>query len=93
MEFLLCRNRVADFARWKAVFDSHASGYRAAGLYLAGLWRGVEAPDDVFFLFRVESLVRAREFLDAPDAAEAGRVAGVIGGEYHSLESVQGYGD
>jgi hypothetical protein len=93
MEFLLCRNRVADFARWKAVFDSHASAHRAAGLRLLHLWRAVPDPDDVFFLFRVESVARAREFLDAPEAAEAGRVAGVIGGEYHLLESVQGYGD
>jgi len=32
MIVMLCRNRVTDFSKWKAVFDSHAQAHRAAGL-------------------------------------------------------------
>jgi hypothetical protein len=31
MIHLLCRNKVADFAKWKQVFDSHARAHREAG--------------------------------------------------------------
>ena len=30
MTYMLCRNRVKDFARWKAVFSSHADAHREA---------------------------------------------------------------
>ena len=91
MPFLLCRNRVADFSRWRAVFISHESAHRRAGLHLLGIWPRTENRDDVFFMFRVDSFERARAFIADPGAAEAGAVAGVVDGEYHFLEDVGGY--
>lgn len=32
MMVMLCRNRVADFARWKSIIDSHAKAHRQSGL-------------------------------------------------------------
>jgi hypothetical protein len=83
---MLCRNRVENYTRWKAIFDSHASAHRAAGLELTDLWRDVSDPNDVFFLFAVSYVTRARAFLEDPAAAEAGRDAGVVEGEIHLLE-------
>ena len=60
---MLCRNRVADFETWKAVFDSHAGAHRTAGLKLVRFWRSVEDPNEVFFLFDVESLEKAQQFI------------------------------
>jgi hypothetical protein len=91
MVVMLCRNRVADFAKWKAVFDSHAPAHRAAGLRLMNLWRAVEESNNVFFLFEVTSLDKARAFISNPAAAEAGKASGVLDGEYHFLESGTGY--
>lgn len=91
MIILLCRNRVADFPKWKAIFDSHTQAHRAAGLRLRELWRELEEPNNVFFVFEVESLERARSFIDDPAAAEAGKSSGVLDGEYHFLETSQGY--
>jgi hypothetical protein len=88
---LLCRNRVSDYDRWKAVFDSHADAHRAAGLVLRKLWRSTEDPDEVFFLFSVESVARAREFMNAPDSAAAGPAAGVLDGDYHFIADSNGY--
>jgi hypothetical protein len=85
MKYLLCRNRVTDFRRWRRVFDSHAGAHRAAGLLLTGLWRGAEKPGDVFFLFTVSDMRKARAFISAPGAAEAGKRSGVVEGEYHFI--------
>jgi hypothetical protein len=91
MTYMLCRNRVADYARWKAVFASHAETHREAGLRLAHIWRGTEEPDNVFFVFEVASLEKAREFVGDPEAARAGAASGVVDGEYHFVEDVGGY--
>ena len=91
MVFLLCRNRVKDFPAWKQVFDSHANSHRVAGLHLTSLWRSTEEPNNVFFLFAVADLDKAREFLNAPDAGDAAAESGVLDGEYHFLESSGGY--
>jgi hypothetical protein len=91
MIVMLCRNRVADFLRWKAVFDSHAQAHRAPGLRLRDLWREVEEPNNVFFMFEVVSLNTAQAFISDPAAAETGKSSGVLDGEYHFLETSAGY--
>ena len=88
---MLCRNRVADFAKWKGVFDSHSQPHRDAGLHLKNGWRDMKQPDNVFFLFEVTNIDKAREFISNPAAAEAGKSAGVLDGEYHFLESSAAY--
>jgi len=91
MTYMLCRNRVADFSRWKAVFASHEAAHRNAGLRLTHIWRGAEEPNNVFFAFEVGSTDRAREFIGNPEAARAGADSGVIDGEYHFVEDAGGY--
>lgn len=91
MSYLLCRNRVAEFFRWKAVFDSHASSHREAGMHLVNVWRAIDEPNDVFFLFEIDSIEAAKEFMAQP-IAEEGRVSsGALDGEFHFLEAVGGY--
>jgi hypothetical protein len=87
MTVMLCKNRVADFSKWKAVFVSHAQAHRAAGLRLRDLWRELEDPNNVFFVFEVANLDKARAFISDPAAAEAGKTSGVQEGEFHFLES------
>lgn len=82
-QIMLCRNRVKGFVRWKAIFDSHSAAHRSYGMHLVNLWRTVGDENTVFFLFRLESIEQARAFISASEAAETGRSAGVIDGEYH----------
>jgi len=89
--YMLCRNRVAGFARWKAVFASHESAHQNASLRLVKMWRTVEDPDNIFFLFEVGSLEMARNFISNPEAAKAAEASGVIDGEYHFVEDAGGY--
>jgi CRISPR/Cas system CSM-associated protein Csm4 (group 5 of RAMP superfamily) len=83
---MLCRNRIADFAKWKTVFDSHAQAHRDAALKLEHVWRSMEDPNNVFFVFQVLDINLARAFIQTPDAEEAGKASGVIDGEYHFVE-------
>jgi hypothetical protein len=91
MNYLLCRNRVADFPRWKAVFASHEAAHRQAGLRLANIWHSIEEPCNIFFLFEVASIEKAREFISNPEAAKAAQTSGVIDGEYHFIEDAGSY--
>jgi hypothetical protein len=68
MTYMLCRNRVADFAQWKSVFDSHLRAHQETGLRLVNLWRCIDVPNNVFFLFQVSSLERAQRFISDPEA-------------------------
>ena len=88
MTYMLCRNRVADFSRWKAVFVSHQAAHQEAGLRLVHIWRAIEDANDIFFLFEVDSMEKARGFIGNPEAAKAGEVAGVLDGEYHFIGAV-----
>ncbi|MFY9675977.1 MAG: hypothetical protein WAK13_16065 [Terriglobales bacterium] len=90
MTYMLCRNRVLDFSRWRAVFSSHEHDHRNAGLNLVRLM--VENGTNVFFMFEVANMEKARAFISAPDAAKAAEASGVIDGEYHFVEDAGGYG-
>jgi hypothetical protein len=91
MTYMLCRNRVADFSQWKAVFASHAAGHQDAGLRLVNIWRSVAEPNNVFFIFEVASIEKARVFISNPAAAKAAESSGVVDGEYHFVEDAGGY--
>ena len=91
MTYMLCRNRVTDFPRWKAIFSSHAATHRDAGLGLVNMWRSIEDPNNIFFMFEVASLEKAREFISNPEAATAADASGVVDGEYHFVKDAGGY--
>ena len=91
MTYMLCRNRVADFSRWIAVFASHQAAHQEAGLRLVHIWRVVEDPNNIFFMFEVASMDTAREFIGNPEAAKAGQASGVLDGEYHFVEDAGAY--
>ena len=85
---MLCRNRVADYANWREVFDSHSGDHARTGLRLIGLWRDVQDANSVFFNFEVTDMERARAFISSPESEQAGKDSGVIDGEYHFAEAV-----
>ena len=87
MLHLLCRNRVKDYACWRASFDRHAEAQRAAGFTLLNVWRALEDANNVFFLFEVASVEQANAFMATPEAAAEGERSGVLEGDYHYLVS------
>jgi hypothetical protein len=87
MMYLLSRNKVSNFEKWHQGFTSHAEDHRSAGLKLVHLWHDVEDRNNVFLVFEVSDIKQARAFIDAPEAAKAGKEFGVLEGEYHFVES------
>jgi hypothetical protein len=83
---MLCRNKVADFAKWKAAFDSHAEAQEEAGLRLEQMWRNVEDEGEVFFLFSVADIERAKAFLTAEPPENAAQKYGVLEGNIWFVE-------
>ncbi len=79
MYYLLCKHNVADYTKWRRVFDSHADAQRQSGLHLLHVLRDVTDPDLVVLLFRVDDLSRARAFITTPSASEAAEISGVLG--------------
>lgn len=85
---LLVRNKVKVFDHWKSVFDANLEPPQAAGLILSEMWRSVDDPNEVYFLFDVEDRARAEAFMKAPESQAIGVEAGVIEGEVHFVTRV-----
>jgi hypothetical protein len=88
---MLCRNKVQDYEVWRRIFDSHKPLHLKAGLQLSKIWRSMEDDRNIFFLFEILDLEKARVFVSAPDNEQIGRDAGVIDGEILYLEELAGY--
>jgi len=79
MTYLFVRHKVADFARWKGVFDSYAAAQEESGLVIDRLLHTTDDPPEVVMLFRVTDVKKAEAFMNTPEAAAAKDESGVIG--------------
>jgi hypothetical protein len=48
----------------KAVLKADAPQHAEEGLYLVYLWSNVDNPQEVLFLFRVDKIARAKQFIE-----------------------------
>ncbi|HXG35130.1 MAG TPA: hypothetical protein VNJ11_17325 [Bryobacteraceae bacterium] len=78
MILMLVRHKVADFNAWKRVFDSHAEAQRAAGLRVERVLRNFDDANEVFLLFEVTDVEKARAFITSPLLPQVMRMAGVV---------------
>jgi len=79
MTHLLVRHNVADFAKWKTLYDAHLTARQKAGLREKNLLRSVDNPNEVVLLFEAEDLKKAQAFSESSDLREAMQKAGVVG--------------
>ena len=77
MNHLLIRHRVADFPRWKTVYDAHAAARTQAGLKERDLWHDMADPSQIVLLYEVADVQKARDFCESADLREAMQKAGV----------------
>ena len=64
---VLVRHKVADFAKWKPVYDGHLPARQKAGLKEVHLLRNTENPNEVILLFSAEDLDKAKAFAASDD--------------------------
>ena len=77
MIHMLVRHKVADFAKWKPVYDAHASARQSAGLKEEHLLRNADDPNEVILLFSAQDLNKAKAFAASDDLRQAMQKAGV----------------
>ena len=78
MPHLLVRHRVEDYARWRPIFDDHASFRGRYGSTGGLVFRNADDSAEVVMLFEVDDLDRAREFVGSDELREAMQSAGVL---------------
>jgi hypothetical protein len=78
---LLCWNRVKNYETWLRVFKANLEEHREKGRRIVSIWRDLEDPSRVFFVFELETVDEAKNFLADPSCAKAGQEAGVLEGE------------
>jgi hypothetical protein len=78
MMYLLVRHKVADFDRWRRVFDSHAKAQEEAGLRVEKVVRNIDEPSEVILWFEVTDLEKARGFVSSPEVPDAREDSGVL---------------
>ena len=78
MNYIPIRHKVADFGKWKPVYDAHTSARAAAGLKEERLLRNIDNPNKVVLLFSAQDLNKPKEFAGSDDLRQRMREAGVI---------------
>jgi len=77
MMHMLIRHKVADFAKWKPVYDAHLSARQKAGLNEEHLFRNADDLNEVLLLFSTEDFDKAKAFTASVDLRQAMEKAGV----------------
>ena len=77
MVHVLIRHKVADFAKWKPIYDAHDSARQNAGLREEYLLRNVDDPNELILLFSAEDLEKAKAFAASDDLRQSMQRAGV----------------
>jgi hypothetical protein len=78
MPYGLIRHKVADFAKWKPLYDAHLPARQKAGLKELHVLRNADDPNEVILLFEADDLQKAREFAASADLRETMQKAGVL---------------
>jgi heme-degrading monooxygenase HmoA len=90
MVHVLVHHKVADYGRWKAVFDSDLSARKRAGEIGFRVFHNTEDANDIFLLSDWESADEARKFMNSSELRDRMQRAGVQGApEVRFLEDVR----
>jgi hypothetical protein len=90
MPYQLFHTKVADYAKWKQVFDADGVNRRASGYGEGQLFRSTGNPNDLIILFQLNDLEKARQFTQSEGLREKMQEAGVAGHpDIYFLEEVE----
>jgi hypothetical protein len=76
---LLIEFEAADFAKWKAAFDSNEGARKNAGIKNIAVYRGVEKPTALQLLVEVEDEKKGMAFFTSPELRDLQVKSGVLG--------------
>ena len=79
MPYIVVRHSVADYAKWKPIYDEHGSTRGAAGCKGTQVFRNADQPEEIVVLLEWDSLERARAFTESQALRETMERTGVTG--------------
>ncbi len=79
MVCVLIRHAIADYERWRQVFDASMSFRQAGGEKSCRIFRDPEHPQTLTLFFEWENLEQARRFMTFPELRQRMQEAGVVG--------------
>ena len=77
MPYMLIRHKVMDYAKWKPIYDQHATTRKAKGSKGAHLFRNTDNPNELVILIEWDNLSNARSFAQSEDLVKTMQKAGV----------------
>ena len=79
MTYFTIRLTVADYAKWRPIFDADGSRRLAGGATgVQSVYRDLANPNDITMLFEWDNLESAQRFLQDPALAENMQLSGVV---------------
>ncbi len=89
MSYVLIKHTVADYARWKPIFDADGANRQVAGSKGGHVFRSADDPNEVVMLFAWD-LEQARQFSQREALRAKMPEAGVLGPpEFYFLEEIE----
>jgi hypothetical protein len=76
---LVIMHKVANYAKWKPMYDGHDTARQAAGLHDYVIGRGVQDSNMVLVALKVDDTAKAKTFSKDPKLKQAMQKAGVVG--------------
>ena len=77
MTYLLVRHKVGDYKKWRPFFDGHGVVRESTGSKGGKVFRNASNPNEVFILFKWDSVEKAKQFSQLDDLKETMEKAGV----------------
>lgn len=79
MTTMFVRHPVADYAKWRHVYDSIGAMQKAGGVVAQSVYQSVDDPNDVTVTHEFSTIEAARAFVSSPDLKAVMEKAGVSG--------------
>jgi heme-degrading monooxygenase HmoA len=89
MPYVLIIHEVADYQKWKTVFDDAAQIRKAAGEISYQLLKYDTDANNIVHFSRWSSLANARQFFESPELVEIRAKAGVKAPNFIYLEEIE----
>ena len=71
--------KIEDFAKWKSIYDEDVKLRDDAGLKERYIFTCAEDPKHIALLFAVDSIEKAKAFLESPEIREQMKKATIVG--------------
>jgi len=79
MTTLFVRHQVADYAKWRQIYDNFAPTQQRLGVKAQAVYRAADNPNDVTVTHEFAALDAAQQFAGSDDLRNAMSDAGIIG--------------